>query len=193
MTDTSLDDLFKEAKAALRNQVAAKAKVKACSPAPDTEGIYRNPANWIRGRGIALVHAETQTLLGNFTEYRHRLVADARRLVREVPAPPVEVTEYIHGDWWMIPEEVPLPKRLWKERRLLTLPVADLPHLGVWAKDLSVYAVFGEGSLDRVDLASNSIFGGGSVLLNLSAGTDIKGELLPEVLTYILTQLNQPL
>lgn len=188
--ELSLDDLFKEAKAAMRAERATKAKLP--PPNPETEGIYRNPANWIRTRGVALMHSETLTLLGNFTEYRHKTVPDARRLVRETDPLPIEATEYLNGDWWMKPEEVPKTKRLWKESKLLTLPYANLSHLGVHARSLCVYAVFGEGSLDRVDLASDSIFGGGSVLMNLPAGTDIQRELLPEVINYILTQLNQP-
>lgn len=193
--DTSLDDLFKEARAAFRKDkvVVAKRKAAELDDAPDTQGIYRNPANWIRGRSIALIHAETQTLLGNFTEYRHRTVADARRLVREEASSEAACVEYVSGDWWMLPQEVPKQRRLWKESKLLTLPFAHLTHLGVSAKAISVYAVFGEGSLDRVDLASETIFGGGSSLLTLPAGVDIMRELTPITITQILTQLDQPL
>ena len=196
MTDTlSLDDLFKEAKAAMRSVTKRKEKAKADAPLPDpdTIGLFRNPANWVRTRGIALVHADTQTLLGNFTEYCHRTELDARRLVREADPLPVEATEYVNGDWWMTPEEAPKPKRMWKTSKLLTVPYVNLSHLGVHARGVCVYAVFGEGSLDRVDLATETIFGGGSVLMKLPAGVDIRREILPEAINHILTQLEQPL
>ena len=192
--DTSLDDLFKEARAAFRKDKIVTAKRKAAEPEadPDTQGLYRNPANWIKGRSIALIHSETQTLLGNFAEYNHRTVADARRLVREATSSQADCVEYVSGDWWMIPQEAPKARRLWKESKLLTLPFAHLTHLGVSAQSVSVYAVFGEGCLDRVDLAGPTIFGGGSSLLTLPAGVDIMRELTPITITQILTKLEQP-
>lgn len=191
---SSLDELFKEAKLALRGKIAAEAKRRAAAPdaAPDPHAIWRNPANWTRTRGIALIHADTQTLLGNFTEYKHRTHPDARRLVREESTLPVEATEYVSGDWWMIPQKIPKPKRLWKESKLLTLPWINLTHLGVTASNINVFAKFGEGSLERVDLAQATILGGGGVLMTLPEGTDILQELPPSTITAILIQLEQP-
>lgn len=183
MTELSLDDLFREAKAAMRKETLPD----------DPLAVWRNPGNWIKVRGIALLHAETLTLLGNFTEYRHRIHQDARKLVRETPELPVEATEFVNGDWWMAEEEAPKPKRMWKESKLLTLPLVNLFRLGVHARGVCVYAVFGEGVLDRLDLATETIFGGGGSLVTLPASVDIQREVLPEVLTQILTQLKQPL
>ena len=180
--ETSLDDLFSEAIAALRAAAPAKA-----APAPST---------WYRSRGIALIHADTQALLGNFTEYLHHAQPGSRRLVREDPPMPVEATETLSGSWWAELDAIPTPKRAWQESHLTTLPVS-LRSLRVASPSVAVYAVFGEGCLDRVDLAADTLFArpGSSLteLVLLPAGTNILRDLSTASLTLLLTQLNQPL
>ena len=63
---TELDELFTEAKAAY---------TKIHPPTKPTLGKYKDPLNWIRKRSIALIHKESQTLLGNFGEFHHRTEA----------------------------------------------------------------------------------------------------------------------
>jgi len=191
MTDFSdLDDLYAEAKAAVR---ASPPKAAKTPLEPEDYGLYRNLANWTKGRGIALIHAETETLLGHFTEYTHKTDHSARRLVREAEAAPVSAVEYILGDWWLLPEEVPQPKRLWKQTKLVTIPFVKLLGLGVHAHDVAVYAAFGEGRLERLDLAAPTFFGGGSSIVTLAVGVDIRREVAPAVIEEILTQLGQPI
>lgn len=197
-TELSLDDLFKEAKAAMRTETKAKEKKKAEAPAPDPEtiGIYRNPANWVRTCGIALIHAGTESLLGNFTEYQHRSDPSARKWIREADVLPVERTEVVQGDWWITPAAIPQPKRAWHEAKLTTLPLRLL-SLGVTCPSAAVLACFGEGCLDRVELAEETLFAQPSSdfasLLRLPKGTNIYPDLAPLCAKQILTQLEQPL
>lgn len=193
--DTSLDDLFREAKAAMRVQVKAKIKAALPEPNPNTIGVYRNPSNWERVGGIALIHEGTNSLLGNFTEYQHRSDPSARRWIREANPLPASRTEIVAGDWWITPSAIPQPKRAWHEAKLTTVALRLL-SLGAYAPEASVFACFGEGCLDRVELAEDTLFAqpGGDFagLLKLPKGTNVYPELTPPTIKQILTQLNQP-
>lgn len=190
MSEISLDDLFREARAAVR--LAAK-QPKQAEPLP--LGVYENPANWKPTRGIALIHAETQTLLGNFTEYMHRSVVGARRLVRESPGLPVVATETISGDWHLARETPIAPKRAW-HTELNALTSLTLTHLRVCAPDVPVRACFDEGRLVRLELHQRTLFsqlpGAAAALLFLPADTDVLNELAPPAVRALLLQLGQP-
>lgn len=199
MTDTiDLDTLFKEARRALHGQKVEiakrreKAKLDPLDEPPDTQGIYRNPANWVRGKGVALIHRASETLLGNFTEYRHRTVADARRLVREESPPPVQSVEYIDLDLSTSAGHLPKPKRAWQTVLSLTTELRILAFQAR-AAHVPLAAHFGDGQLLRLELAEPTIFLAGDSLLRLPAGTDVLPELAPAAVTSILAQLNQPL
>lgn len=196
MTDTmDLDALFKEARAALRGQKAEIAKKKAAPPAddapPDTQGIYRNPANWIRGKGVALIHRATETLLGNFTEYRHKTVLDARRLVREEHPAPVQSVEYIDLDVNTSNGQPPTPKRAWQTILPLTCPLGILSWQAQ-APEVSLLAHFGDGDLIWLELAESTVFLTADGLLRLPAGVNVLPELSPPAINVILQLLNQP-
>lgn len=104
----SLDALFADAKAHLRDKAAAAAK------RPKNDGgvariepsaLFSNPANWYPARSIALIHKDSNTLLGHFRELLHRTVPEARRLVREDSPALLEAVEYVTGTWgWLEPK-----------------------------------------------------------------------------------------
>ncbi len=198
MTDTmDLDALFREARTALRGQKAEiikrkeKAKQDPLDAPPDTAGIYRNPANWIKGQGIALIHRTTQTLLGNFTEYTHKTVKDARRLVREEHPAPVQAVEYIDLDLATSNGQPPTPKRAWQTILPLTCPLAILAWQAQ-APEVSLLAHFGDGDLLWLELAEPTVFLTADGLLRLPSGTNVLPELTPCAVRVILQQLNQP-
>jgi hypothetical protein len=191
--DISLDDLYREAKAAMRGQQAKLAKAPVKAEATPSEGIYANPANWIRGQVICLLHKETQSFLGYYVEWRHRTVPDARRLVREVGVkPPTEScsVEYLSGQW---PAEVQTPperKLPWK----IDLPcVASIKLLdfGLEAVGVPLDFCFGEGRLDRVELVVTTTFRSPGQYITLPSGTDILPRMLPVQVQDLLTQLGQ--
>lgn len=192
-----LDALFREARAALRGQKVEIAKRKERSKLdpldapPDTAGIYRNPANWIKGHGIALIHRTTQTLLGNFTEYTHKTVKDARRLVREEHPAPVQAVEYIDLELTCGNGQPPTPKRAWQTVLPLTCPLAILAWQAQ-APEVSMLAHFGDGDLLWLELAEATVFLTADGLLRLPAGTNVLPELSPPAVRVILQQLNQP-
>ena len=185
--ELSLDALFREAKATMRAQAAVKAKAPKVIVPPDESGIYRNPANWVRGPIIALIHQETDSLLGYFVEWKHKSIPDARRLVRESLAclPEHAKIEYVSGDW--SPKAMPeasLPSRPWKK----TLPVQCdvlLLDFGLEALQVPLDCFFGEGTLDRVYLVIPTVFANEGQFLDLPEGTNILPRLSPRTIAAI--------
>ena len=99
---TELDTIFSEAKAAY---------TKLHPQDKPSLGKYKDPANWIRTQGIALIHKESHTLLGNFGEFLHRTEEGCRKLVREDPlVMQVCAVEEVSGDWWLPAPVVPEPE-----------------------------------------------------------------------------------
>tara|TARA_R110000868_G_scaffold544_1_gene4014 strand:+ start:426 stop:1016 length:591 start_codon:yes stop_codon:yes gene_type:complete len=192
-TELSLDDLFREAKAAMRSV----AKTKAGSPpvADDPLAVWRNPDNWKRTRGIALVHSDTMQLLGNFVEYVHRTVPDARRLVRETPGLTITATEYVYGEWLGVQ---PVLGRATDEaavaHRTLSLTVnISLPQLGINAPQVKVEASFAGGKLTAVELRERTLFqqqpASLLTLMYLPKGTDVFLELAAETIQELETRI----
>lgn len=62
---------------------------------------FSDPANWERVRTIALIHEESDTLLGNFAEYVHKLSSGCRRLVRVSEPAHVDGIERVAGNNWI--------------------------------------------------------------------------------------------
>lgn len=198
MTDTmDLDALFREARTALRGQKAEiikrkeKAKQDPLDAPPDTAGIYRNPANWIKGQGIALIHEHSGVLLGHFTEYRHRTVLDARRLVREESPSELESVEYISLDIALKNGELP-KRRAWETVLKLTTNLS-IVSLGAFAVAVPLLAHFGTGRIVRLELEHPTAFRIPGGALQLPAGVDLLEVIAPATLNDILTKLDQPL
>ena len=67
-----LDALFSVARQHIRALTATRQPKRATTPDtinPDT--LFTNPDNWTRNGAVALIHTETETLLGTFIEYLH--------------------------------------------------------------------------------------------------------------------------
>jgi hypothetical protein len=184
MTDnTELDRLFAEARAAMRAEVKVrKARVPTEREVSAEERLRAELApleNWTPRRSIALVHQETVTLLGTFTEYVHDKAPGARRLVRDFEAPAPSVTEYVLGQWDLrIPEQPPTRHHIWHQ----TIPVlmnCVLGRMHMSGEMVSLSAVFGEGRLDRVELREPAVFTSPRQpeCLILPVGTDILPEM----------------
>jgi hypothetical protein len=194
----SLDALFKEARAALHKQRTSTQKTTAPKEEAPSAPAFSNLANWTKTRGVALIHQETLTVIGNFTEYTHKTLPGARRLVRETELLPVTTVEYVTGVWGNPEPVAPTTSpRLWKTDAPATLDIV-LQTLRVSAPCVSVEAHFGEGILERVTLAYDTQFcaapsvGTPSFFLLLTAGTDIFPELSVNTMKTLLTSLDQP-
>ena len=82
LSSLSLDELFKEARAAMRRQKAVDAaKPKAVKSTEPTLEVNLH-SNWVAQRSLALVHQETSTLLGTFVEYTNKHFHGAPRPVQ---------------------------------------------------------------------------------------------------------------
>ncbi len=144
--------------------------------AKETQALFRDPDNWTRTRGIALVHEESNTVLGNFSEYLHKTVPGARRLVREESPISVSATERVDGSWWLGEDRKPEPPRPWHEKRIGFIHM-HLSALGVHSPACEVLVFLSYGSMERVELAIDTQFaqedGKNPELLMLAAGTNV--------------------
>jgi hypothetical protein len=204
LSSLSLDELFKEARQALGKQraaaVAPSKQRRATAETPEVPSSC-NLANWTRTRGVTLIHQETRTVLGNFTEYTHNALPGARRLLREVEVLPFTAVEYVTGVWGERPAEPVATPRLWKCQREAQLDIV-FKEMGVSAPFVEVTAYFGEGVLERVTLVDEITFYGAPKasaaehpmpsFCILPAGTNILPEMSAGSIKYLLTQLGQP-
>lgn len=171
----SLDELFSEARVHANLKADAekrKRERRAINPEKaKPQALYADPDNWRRTRGVALIHRETRTLLGNFSEYVHVSVSDCRRLVREESPISVSATEEVSGEWgWTGPvKEDHLDSSL-SVRELVLSVCLDAPDVNAIAA-LRVH-LQGAGIL-RVELAEDTHFGSLDQFLLLPAETNI--------------------
>ncbi len=194
--DLDLDTLFREARAAMKQErtkahLAAAAKKRAKTDPVDAPieplGIFVNPDNWREARGVALVHRETSTLLGNFRELLHKTVPGARRLVRISTPITVAAVEYVD---FGLPPRAPgnAPSLATREEHHVTSDlILETPQ--VRAQAVPVIAVRVGGWIERVLLAAPTVFTEGSDILELPAGVDVFPVLTRESQIAIKAQL----
>ena len=180
LLDDPLEDLFTEAQFAAANGKKAKraadpSKAKHLADASKTmHELFTLSENWHRTQGVALIHKETETLLGNFSEYLHNTVKGARKLVREEAPITVSAAEYVEGSWWLGPDIKPVPREEWREQRRAFIKI-HLPTLGLFAPLVAVVAHIAFGGIHRVELEENTQFAdeAGKILVTLPAGVSI--------------------
>ncbi len=137
-----------------------------------------NPENWEHTRTVALIHLESNTLLGNFKEWTYKYPGKQgapRKLVRVTEPTATDGTEYVSGDWWLSPEaaERSEPQR-WTEERLLCIGVT-LKELDLHCPQVEVKVHLYFGGIARVELIRPARFTcpSRSTFLILQAGLDI--------------------
>ena len=176
MIEQDLDDLdavFAEAKAFLREKAAkAKAPRRVGSPTKiEPAALFSNPENWYPARHVALIHQETQTLLGHFREMLHRTVPDCRRLVREEIPAKIEAVEYVTGDWGYRTPAAPTHQDSYFSERICSMFV-ELEGMSVGAVSSIRVTLQGVGIL-RVETIMPMFFGSSDLVLEIPAGTNI--------------------
>ena len=178
MSDSlSLDDLFDEVKGNIpparhRKDRAESAHLNRIEQSfLDT---YQKPENWKESRHVALIHAPTQTLLGNFTELLHIRLPGVRRLVRADGPCLVSCVEEVTDAWW-IEEHSPDQKvpSVRADRFTRAIIDAALPDLKVSAAEVEVTVHLHWGGILKVTLAEDVRFAGEGACLDLPRGTDI--------------------
>lgn len=179
MEHLSLDDLFREARAAakvertqahLRAEAAKRRRQDPVEAPVEPLGIFADPDNWRQTRGVTLIHGPTQTLLGNFWELRHKTVPDARRLVRS--AEPIPVTTLETVDFGVVQLDPMIPAHQALSHRVLTLNV-QLATPAVAAERVLLRVEYYEQWTARVVLLEPTTFAEAGEILTLPAGVDI--------------------
>ena len=188
--DSLWDDVLAHAPVSkAKEREAAKAKLVEAEAA--TRILYADARNWRRVRGIALIHQETQTCLGNFAEYIHTRVKDCRKLIREEAPLTVEALEYVSGNWWIAAERRPEPAQIWHTHKHVTMKL-HLEELGVFAPAVFIKAFLSYGAIARVELAQATRFAqvqGAETFLDLPAGTNIYEVLSRDCKTKLKKEL----
>ena len=166
-----LDELFKEVKQHIRTP-DKKGKEGEEKAEPST--LYSNPENWTHKRFLALVHQDSQTLLGVFSELLHKSVDGCRRLVR-ADGSAASAVEQVSGDW------LPTPKaeRERSTRASLFHPYhgllsLDNPQVNAWT---DVLVEVRANAIISVTLTHAIVFGGEHELLSLPEGIDVLKQL----------------
>ena len=193
----SLDDLFLDAQLAqaARNPVKKRTADPALRDSLDAAAkkmreLYTLPENWERSRGIALIDKGTQTLVGNFSEYKHKTIAGTRKLIREHMPISIDATEIVDGylgeqfeqrhrgiSW---EREVELTAELWLDELMVGCPSAELT------------IKLRLGALLRVEVKHDTQFASasGATIIRLPAGTNILEQLSQDSKTHIRRQVS---
>lgn len=167
-----LEDLFTECQLAARTKKIKRAELGSTK---QLRAVFQNPENWERIGGVALIHAETGTLLGNYSEYTHRTMPGCRKLIHEHAPISIGKTEMVHGSWWLGERKPYIEASVsWTSVRECLADV-QLPELGVAHPLTELRVGLYMGGIMRVELAVDTQFAspGGEILLTLPKGTNI--------------------
>ena len=173
MSEVSLDDLFKEAVKEMRKAaVAATKPARKAEATPPANRRYDWPENYNRGQNIGLLHKETGTLLGVFSEWIHKTEPDVRKLVREESELPLHAVEEVSGDWGKhTPSRVPYTPSasLVYHHAELTVSLAQDSLTAHVQLEVSCQGI----AILEARLQSPCTFGGPDSILCLPPGTNI--------------------
>lgn len=169
-----IDELFAAAtKAALHEKRRAKTEPRRTKEKEDTikpSFSFLDESQWHRARGIALIHADSETLLGNFIEYTH--ASGARKLLRSDSPISVSAVERVSGSWWLGSARAITPRAEWHETRRIFVHL-HLAELGLCSPAVEVLVALEYGGIARLELVEETKFAGEESLVFLPAGTDV--------------------
>lgn len=137
--------------------------------------IYANPDNWNRIGGVILMHQDSNTLLGNYSEYRNGIDPKARKLVHELEPIAIDKTEWVQGPQWLAYRpELESPSKTFRHVEV-TVDVL-LGELGVAGQGVGLMVTLIETDLiQRATLSLQTTFhaADGSVAFVLPRGLNI--------------------
>lgn len=113
---------------------------------------------WVRVRVFALMHQETNSLIGSYAEYRHVRFPDAKTWIHEEGIALVEGTVWVSGPQWVDWRDTPyeaLQRALIEQEAILDL---HLPEMGVSALSARVIIMTNWGGLYRIELCEPTQF-----------------------------------
>lgn len=152
-------------------RVEKKARAKQLIEEP-TRASLLDETQWVKSRGVALVHADTETLLGNFAEYVHP--SGARKLVRETWPIAISAVERVEGSWWLGSERRPEARQEWHNKRPIIMHL-HLELLGIHAPAVELMVHISYGGIARCELVTDTLFAseGAEKLVTLPAGINV--------------------
>lgn len=174
-----LEDLYTEAQVARKSRVTKKVVDPSMRNALDATAkkmreTYTLPENWERTRGVALIDKNSNTLIGNFSEYINKIVPKTRKLIREHLPIAIDATEVMDGFLG-----VELSRRLfigqsWENEHLATCHVL-LDELMVEAPNVQLKLKTRLGVIQRAELINDTQFASvnGETIMVLPAGTNV--------------------
>lgn len=173
--DTLLQDAMREAsKRTVRASPSRDSKAEIATRPKLTSGFY-SPENWDRVCTISLIHQPTNTLLGNFDEFRYIPNRKTKRLVRVEGPRETDGVEYVTGDWWLQQEtERHADPKSWIESRATVIGIS-LTECSLHCDAAEVLVRLEHGWIARVELSRETRFtcpARNSFLL-LPAGLDV--------------------
>lgn len=179
----SLDDLFASAMQA-KNRAAKQRELERRKIVPSSEKLqaeltrvkmlYVLPENWSVVRELNLIDRETKTLLGHFTEFRHKTDASARKLVRS-GEPVLETCEVEEVAGWLGGDpQTRVESSTWTEEHEVTADIW-LTDMMVGAPEVRLRVCLKFGGIVRIDLADETQLASVNcnTVLQLPAGTNI--------------------
>ena len=124
------------------------------------------PENWERTKAVVLIHVSEQgqeTLLGNFAEYRNKLMKDCRKLVRETQPTAIGEIEYVKGENWLADRLVVQPTVMHKDAQaeeqreaICDIHLPELNH--VFAPEVMVTVTLIWGGVAKIELMEETRF-----------------------------------
>ena len=172
-----LEDLYTEAllnrKIRAPKQADPSIKQSLDAAAKKMKDLYNLPENWERRRGLALLDKETHTLIGNFSEYVHKVFPSTRKLIREHLPISIDGTEMVEG-YLGARLEQRIRGNTWEAEHQVTCNVL-LDEFMVEAPAVRLLVKTRLGAIVRADLISDTQFASssGNTLLMLPTETNI--------------------
>lgn len=121
---------------------------------------FRNPENWYMSRHVTLIHEDSNTLLGNFEEYRHKGQKDCRKLIRCEKPSAVEQIEYVKGANWhdqpLTPGADETAPEVEEREIIVDLHMPELDN--VFSPQVMVTARLEYGGIARLELCEETRF-----------------------------------
>lgn len=157
-----LDDLLTSAmreasKRTVRPIPSKDSKAEVAARPKLTSGFYA-PENWERVCTVSLIHQSTNTLLGNFDEFRYIPNRKTKKLVRVEGPRETDGVEYVAGSWWLQQEtERHTDPKSWIESRAAVIGIT-LAECGLHCDAAEVTVRLEHGWIARVELIKDTRF-----------------------------------
>lgn len=172
-----LEDLYTEATLA----AAAKKTKRIADPgskhalaasAKTMHELFASAENWERTRGVAVIDRQSNTLLGNYSEYIHKSVKNCRRLVRETTPISVSDTEYVSG---YLGDQIQMIRAAepWEQSKIVRADVILTTGVACPSVVLEVRLRF--GGILKAELCNDTQFSSddGGLVLTIPASTNV--------------------